>query len=288
MNVSVLLFFCLFICSSVFATTQRNPSIEKYIEYTLKYPKAFGPKGLFERGEVELVDDPQEILEIQETVKKRLLAKGVSPEDAYSQSRAGIMFEDRFWMWVRDPVRFPSGLKELYNRFIHKKSFNIEKGSAVNGVGVLPCFDDQKVLVNIIFRHATRSWEIEIPRGGIDQNESFESAAKREVKEETGYEIRGLKLLGSVPFDTGSLTSFSHVYLANVGERGQAFLDGEEVIPALLILDVQELKEAFVKGGIEMKLNGHSIFAHCRDPLLSYALLNASLSGLLSNVEHIP
>ena len=43
------------------------------------------------------------------------------------------------------------------------------------------------IVVNLNYRHATRSWEIELPRGMRRSKESLREASARELKEETGY-----------------------------------------------------------------------------------------------------
>ena len=58
------------------------------------------------------------------------------------------------------------------------------------GVGMVPfSLDGQKVLLQKEFRLATNNWVYNFPAGLIDQGETPEIAAKRELKEETGVEL---------------------------------------------------------------------------------------------------
>lgn len=58
------------------------------------------------------------------------------------------------------------------------------------GVGLVPfSLDDQKVLLQKEFRLATNNWVYNFPAGLIDEGESIEEAAKRELFEETGTRL---------------------------------------------------------------------------------------------------
>jgi len=59
------------------------------------------------------------------------------------------------------------------------------------GVGIALLNHENKVFVGKRIDNPTNSWQM--PQGGIDQNENFLNAAKRELKEETG--IKSVKLI---------------------------------------------------------------------------------------------
>jgi len=71
-----------------------------------------------------------------------------------------------------------------------------------------------------------------VPGGGIDENENHEMAAKREVKEEIGYDIEIIKEIG---FTTeyrkpSGLKQIAYCYLAKiVGEKGEPNLTQDEI-----------------------------------------------------------
>lgn len=272
--------FWLFSVLSPFSLYSETESgIQRYLDLYHTFPAAFGPKGDWKQGEVEIVSEPQQMTEIQKTLYHRLLMKGLTEKEAKDRSCVGIIHEDAYWMWIRDAVIFPTGTSEVYNRFLHKKSLDGNGGSPVNGVATLALFPNQKILLNVIFRHATRSWEIELPRGGKNKNESLEDTARREVKEETGFSIKQLEFLGNAPFDSGSMTSFNAVFFASIDSEGESCRDDEEVIASLLALSKEEIMTGFSKGEIDVCIDGKAIKAYCRDPLLSYAILVAQSRG---------
>ncbi len=61
----------------------------------------------------------------------------------------------------------------------------------------------------LMVRHARRAWEM--PGGKVDEGEGDEEAAAREFREETGYDVIGLRLLEA---EDGGL-----VYMGRVGEK---------------------------------------------------------------------
>ena len=59
------------------------------------------------------------------------------------------------------------------------------------GVGIVVLNHENKVFVGKRIDNPKNSWQM--PQGGVDQNENFLQAAKRELKEETG--IRSIKVI---------------------------------------------------------------------------------------------
>jgi ADP-ribose pyrophosphatase len=64
------------------------------------------------------------------------------------------------------------------------------------------------------FRPAIKKFTLEIPGGLVDKGEKPLAAAKRELKEETGYEAKHIIYLGSFFADVGRLENKIHCYYA--------------------------------------------------------------------------
>lgn len=87
---------------------------------------------------------------------------------------------------------------------------------------------------NIVFvrqyRLPARGILLEVPAGGIDDGESPEDAAQRELREEIGMQARRLTKLGEFYVSPGFLTEYMHVFLAEDLEDAQAEADEDEEI----------------------------------------------------------
>ena len=68
-----------------------------------------------------------------------------------------------------------------------------------DSVCIIPVIDDQVVVIEQ-YRYTLDKWLLEFPAGAVDDSESSEEAAKRELKEETGYISKELIYLGDLFF----------------------------------------------------------------------------------------
>jgi ADP-ribose pyrophosphatase YjhB (NUDIX family) len=69
----------------------------------------------------------------------------------------------------------------------------------------------------LLLKRKNGIWEF--PGGGVDWGENPDQAAKRELKEETGLEVKGMRLLGitSAVFDKGGVRKHA-IYIVYSGE----------------------------------------------------------------------
>jgi ADP-ribose pyrophosphatase len=101
----------------------------------------------------------------------------------------GVVYEDKYFIAVRDTVRFRDGSIGPYFRLL----------GAVDGAGAatLPMLADGRLLLVRHFRHESRGWCWEIPRGFADpDDEGGPATAARELAEETGVAAGRVELLG--------------------------------------------------------------------------------------------
>jgi len=241
-----------------------------------QFPEAFGRFGSWKQGEIEIATSPAEIKKIEDHTCHKLIRKGFSIEEAKQYSRVGIVAEDQYWIWIRDAVIFPGGIKGTYNRIIRKTGLLGHHGAVV-----FPVLENNNIVLNVNFRHATRTWELELPRGNREQNETVLQTASRELKEETGYVTNELVLLGKVSPETGMLSGVIPVYFGRIKDKKSRHQDESEAIEINVEMSLEEVQEAFVKGYIVIDIKGRKTKVFCRDPFLSYALLQAMLRKLI-------
>lgn len=238
-----------------------EPSFDKYFEYLDRYPDILGPLGDFQKGEIEIIRDRQKMLEIEHSMGRRV----------------GVVAEDNYWIWLNDVVRFPNGKYGIYGRMLWRSVLG-----GVAGVAVMPVLPNGKIVLNRNFRHATRSWEYELPRGAINMNETIQAAAIREAKEETGMVLSELYPLGQMAPDSGLVNTIVPIFMARVVDQQSSQPDDSEAIAAVEAFSVEELKKGFIDGYMTVEIDGSAQQIYLRDPFLAFALFQADARNLLT------
>ena len=150
-----------------------------------------------------------------------------------------LIFDGRILHVYDDAVELPNG---------HTASRELIRH--VGAVCVIPVLDDGRVVVERQFRYPVGEVLTEIPAGKLDDpDEDPESAARRELREETGYTCDELIPLG--PFYPAPAYSSEkiHMYLARGLHRGEQDLDPDEFLNVRLV-PLRELAEQAMAGQI--------------------------------------
>jgi ADP-ribose pyrophosphatase len=122
----------------------------------------------------------------------------------------------------------------------------------VTGVAILPVFDGQLGLIRI-YRPAIRDFSWEIPHGFVDEGESDNSSALRELLEETGLNVEpeSFSSLGYITPDAGVIAARVHVFLAEgkytkqqiqseLGLRGFSFFSFDDIEKMIEHSEIQD------------------------------------------------
>lgn len=83
-----------------------------------------------------------------------------------------------------------------------------------NWVNVIAITPEKKIVLIKQYRHGTDEVTLEIPGGAVDLAEDLLIAAKRELREETGYTSNDWKLLGRVAANPAFMSNHCTTYLA--------------------------------------------------------------------------
>jgi len=191
-------------------------------------------------------------------MQQRLIDHGISQAWAREWSQVGIAFRDQYLLLLRDAVRFPDGTVGTYIRFVDPRD-------GVPGVIVLPIYQGQILLLRH-FRHATRSWHLEIPRGFGWQGLTSEESASRELEEEIGATPSRLVSLGQTYPNTGMTSECDELFYAEVESYGNA--EAQEAIIEILPTSLPEFERMLRENEIT---DGFTLAAYAR----------AKLKGLL-------
>jgi 8-oxo-dGTP pyrophosphatase MutT (NUDIX family) len=122
-------------------------------------------------------------------------------------------------------------------------------------VNVIPLTPDGQVVCVRQYRHGTEEVTLEVPGGVVDPEDNDPAqAARRELREETGYDSDDLIPLGAVAPNPAIQDNQCHIFLArNVRCNGNQALDGAEEIDVTLV-DVNDVPALITDGQITHSL----------------------------------
>lgn len=103
-------------------------------------------------------------------------------------------------------LQFRNGTRRNFER--------IARGSPGGAVIIVPMVDDQTVLLVREYSAGVDRYEVGLPKGKTESDESILAAANRELMEEVGYGARDLKVLSSVTIAPGYLEHATNIILA--------------------------------------------------------------------------
>jgi len=111
--------------------------------------------------------------------------------------------------------------------------FVLESSSWVN---IIPITGENQVVMVRQYRHGTREVTLEIPGGLVEDSDTPEQAAARELREETGYEAGSLVSLGSVHPNPAIQNNRCYTFLAqDVAPAGDQQQDEKEDIEVVIV-----------------------------------------------------
>ncbi len=162
---------------------------------------------------------PVNILENPELVEERILCRG-----------RRIEVVQRVYRWggaefVRDVVRFGQS------------------------VAIVPLKSDKKVILIKQFRAPLNDWILEIPAGRVEQGESLEETARRELEEEIGYIPRRLIKVASIYMTPGYSDEVLHIFIALDLEKTEMRPEVGELIE-VIEMDLGEALKTLLSKGI--------------------------------------
>jgi ADP-ribose pyrophosphatase len=166
--------------------------------------------------------------------------KIISSKKAYSNEFLYV-YEDKFDL---------NGIEKIYIRGIRKDYSTI-----------VPFISKDEILMIKSYRHLVDSIEIEVPSGYIDEGETAEQAAIRELKEETGYKAKDIISIGSYTLDYSMFKQKGNIFMAYGLDKEQAQSLGIMEKIDVEIIKIKEIEKLLLQGRIS---NAASIVAFYR------------------------
>lgn len=222
------------------------PRIQEYLDFSRQYKDKLGPKGDWTKGEIEILENPLDMLTAEQAAVIQLTNQGIADQEARERAQVGIRAKTRWGVSVCAPVKFPG--RGALGTYVSEISWGqLETG--VVGVAILPQLEDGRFILTKAFRHATRDSVVEIPRGATDPGASVRTTIERELRGEGGVELmENPSDLGLYTPDSGILASRVPLFLAKVRIVGKQIPEESEAIGGLALLTKDQLQEALKEG----------------------------------------
>jgi len=115
---------------------------------------------------------------------------------------------------------------------------------------VVPVLGRDRLVMIWNYRHAIQGWELELPAGHIEDGESPEACARRELEEETGYTAGSWKRLGWFHPSPGMSSQRAYVHLARNLKDGSLHREPYEVGMEVKILNIRDAYKQLWRGEI--------------------------------------
>ncbi|MGM0906955.1 MAG: NUDIX hydrolase [Pseudomonadota bacterium] len=163
------------------------------------------------------------------------------------------VFENKYATLFNDKVKFPSGATGEYLRFCWNAPY---------GVMVIPFDHNGRLLLIRTFRHETRSWHWEIPKGFGEAELSPEQSAQKELYEETGYSAKQLKPLHTLN-EKGNTTYVFKAVIEPGAPTSKSTAEVSEAIDQVAFFDPEQCRQLLTNDSLD-------------DPITLYAALLAS------------
>jgi ADP-ribose pyrophosphatase len=217
----------------------EEPDLAAYRAFAAERPDLFQTPP----GGVRIVQEPAEQRAVTSEMARRYAQRGWPADWA----AAGLKYADPYLMVLRDAVVFPDGSPGVHHRAIRRQG-------DPSGVAILAQHGGRVLLLRH-FRHPTRQFHWEAPRGAIEPGQTPEQAVAAELMEEVQASASAIRPLGRMYGATGFMGIAVLLYAAEIGgigavARGEGIVEGRFFAPAQLhaMLQAGELTDSFTLG----------------------------------------
>lgn len=147
--------------------------------------------------------------------------------------KLGLLYENAWFYVINDLILQKNGSCFSYMRLLSKGEYT--------GSIIIP-YCNGKILLLDQFRHGTRQFEYEFPRGGFGIELSPLENAKKEILEEIGIAVENMSFLGTTIADSSLGTGEVYIYKCKLPCVPTVF-QKEEGIDSCILVSQKELLE---------------------------------------------
>lgn len=158
--------------------------------------------------------------------------------DKYKRTGLELAYSAHVFDVYNDYLETPDGRRLVYDYIDHRP-----------GACVLPVFEDGRLLLVRQYRNSIDDITYEVPAGLIDDGETAEKAAARELEEETGCIAETLRYVTRTVLAIGTSNEQTYVYIGYGITSGTQRQDEDENIEYALY-DMDEVDEMISSGAI--------------------------------------
>lgn len=174
------------------STMPHNKKIARYFEILEKFPEQFADSDM-----LRIIADPEKMLDFHNGTGREV----------------GVVYESAYHLIVVDLMENSCGKYFTYLRILNPNGPR-------NGIVLIPICGDKIALLRQ-FRHGTRNWEWELPRGFSEPGLTAEETAVKEMREELGACATSVKFEGTIVSDSalsGGLVDLFSVEIERVND----------------------------------------------------------------------
>ena len=157
----------------------------------------------------------------------------------YERINRELIHEGSIIDYYKDTMKIPNGNTAKWDFIKHK--------------GAAACVavkDNGNIIMVKQYRNALERDTIEVPAGGINVGEDMETAAMRELEEETGYRAEKSTFLISIRTTVAFCDERIDIYVAENLSKSEQHLDEDEYVE-ILEFSLEELLEMIQNGTIQ-------------------------------------
>lgn len=119
-------------------------------------------------------------------------------------------------------------------------------------ISVFSLTSDEKVILNYQYKHGCREVAVEMPAGYIEEGEAPEDAVRRELMEETGYEVERLEHLGDYIINPSRNRDRCHLFIAYGAKKAADPVDDPTEDIEFKLVELKDLLEKLRSGEVNV------------------------------------